>query len=160
LVSSDGKWVYYNALGKHYSLWRVRSTGGRPEQLTQFPSTFPHASPDGKWVAYEIADPNRSGFGIVPPGGGQPVKTFAISNSSPGGVAVIHWSPASDAIDFVDTREGVSNIWRQPIEGGAPQQVTDFSSGLIFNFVWLPNGKDMAVARGSTSSDIVRIQNY
>jgi len=72
----------------------------------------------------------------------------------------MRWSPASDAIDFVDTRAGVSNVWRQPIEGGAPQQVTDFSSGVIFNFVWLPNGKDMAVARGSTSSDVVRIQDF
>jgi hypothetical protein len=31
---------------------------------------------------------------------------------------------------------------------------------VIFNFVWLPNGKDMAVARGSTSSDVVRIQDF
>jgi len=158
--SPDGKWVYYNALGRHYSLWRVPATGGRPEQLTQFPSTFPHASPDGEWVAYIIEDPNRSGFGIVPASGGQPAKMFEISYSSPGGVAVVRWSPASDAIDFVDTRDGVSNIWRQPIEGGAPQKVTDFGSGLIFDFVWLPNGKDMAVARGGTSSDVVRIQNF
>jgi Tol biopolymer transport system component len=33
--SPDGKWVYYNALGKYYSLWRVPVTGGRPEQLTR-----------------------------------------------------------------------------------------------------------------------------
>jgi serine/threonine protein kinase/Tol biopolymer transport system component len=158
--SPDGKWVYYNALRKHYSLWRVPATGGRPEQLTQFPSVFPHASPDGKWVAYGIEDPKRNGFGIVPASGGQPARVFEISYSSPAGAAVIRWSPASDAIDFVDTREGVSNVWRQPIEGGAPQQVTDFNSGLIFNFVWLPNGKDMAVARGSTSSDVVRMQNF
>ena len=25
---------------------------------------------------------------------------------------------------------------------------------------WLPNGKGMAVARGSTSSDVVRIQDF
>jgi DNA-binding winged helix-turn-helix (wHTH) protein/Tol biopolymer transport system component len=158
--SPDGKWVYYNELGEYYSLWRVPTSGGRPERLTQFPSTFPHASPDGKWVAYGINDPNRSGFGIVPASTGQPAKEFAISHVSPAGEGLIRWSPASDAIDFVDTQEGVSNVWRQPIEGGAPQQVTDFSSGLIFNFVWLPNGKDMAVAHGSTSSDVVRIRDF
>jgi Tol biopolymer transport system component len=158
--SPDGKWVYYNALGKHYSLWRVPVTGGMPEQITQFPSVFPHVSPDGKRVAYGIEDPNRSGYGIVPASGGQPLKRFEISHVSPGGVAVIRWSPSSDAIDFVDTREGVSNIWRQPVEGGLPRQVTDFNSGFIYNFVWLPNGRDLAVARGATSSDIVRIQNF
>jgi eukaryotic-like serine/threonine-protein kinase len=158
--SPDGKWVYYNALGKYYSLWRVPARGGRPEQITHFPSVLPYASPDGKWVAYEIADPNRSGFGIVPASGGPPAKVFEVSHASLSGAAVMRWSPASDAIDFVDARAGVSNVWRQPIEGGAPRQVTDFSSGVIFNFVWLPNGKDMAVARGSTSSDVVRIQDF
>jgi WD40 repeat protein len=158
--SPDGKWVYYNALGKYYSLWRVPARGGRPEQITHFPSVLPYASPDGKWVAYEIADPNRSGFGIVPASGGPPAKVFEVSHASLSGAAVMRWSPASDAIDFVDARAGVSNVWRQPIEGGAPRQVTDFSSGVIFNFVWLPNGMDMAVARGSTSSDVVRIQDF
>jgi DNA-binding winged helix-turn-helix (wHTH) protein/Tol biopolymer transport system component len=158
--SPDGKWVYYNALGKYYSVWRVPTRGGRPEQITHFPSVLPYASPDGKWIAYEIADPNRSGFGIVPASGGQPAKVFEISHASLSGTAVMRWSPASDAIDFVDARAGVSNVWRQPIEGGAPQLVTDFSSGVIFNFVWLPNGKDMAVARGSTTSDVVRIQDF
>jgi len=159
--SPDGRWIYYNALRRdHYSLWRVPAAGGPPEKLTQFPSTFPHASPDGEWVAYAIADPNRSGFGIVRAGGGQPAKVFEIPYASSVQHPLMRWSPASDAIDFVDTREGVSNIWRQPIEGGAPRQVTDLSSGLIFDFVWLPNGKDMAVARGSTSSDAVRIDNF
>jgi DNA-binding winged helix-turn-helix (wHTH) protein/Tol biopolymer transport system component len=158
--SPDGKWVYYDALGKHFSVWRVPAAGGRPEQLTQFPSWYPHASPDGKWIAYIIGDANRSGFGIVPASGGRPAKEFEVSNSSPNGAMVIRWSPASDAIDFVDTRDGVSNVWRQPMEGGALRQVTDFSSGLIFNFVWLPDGKDMAVARGSTSSDVVRIRDF
>jgi hypothetical protein len=111
-------------------------------------------------VAYGIADPNRSGFGIVPASSGQPAKVFEISHSIVGGAAIMRWSPASDAIDFVDAQEGVSNVWRQPIAGGPPRQVTDFSSGLIFNFVWLPNGKDMAVARGSTSSDVVRIRDF
>src|SRR5262249_53514728 len=133
---------------------------GRPEQLTQFPSVFPHVSPDGNQVAYVMDDANRTGFGIVPASGGQPAKQFEIPHSSPGGAAAIRWSPSSDAIDFVDTREGVSNVWRQAVAGGAPQQITDFSSGLIFNFVWLPNGRDMAVARGSTSSDVVRMQNF
>jgi Tol biopolymer transport system component len=91
-------------------VWRVSATGGRPEQLTQFPSWYPHASPDGKWVAYIIGDADRTGFGIVPASGGQPAKEFEISNSSPGGAKVIRWSPASDAIDFEETREGVSNV--------------------------------------------------
>ena len=70
--SPDGKWVYFNALTKYYTLWRVPLAGGTAEQLTQFPSTFPHASPDGKWIAYLVADPRRSALGIIPASGGPP----------------------------------------------------------------------------------------
>src|SRR5207248_77368 len=121
---------------------------------------FPHASPDGKWIAYLVADPKRSALGIIPASGGPPTKTVDVSYSSPGGDAVIRWSPAGDTIDYVDTRNGVSNVWRQSLNGGWPQQVTNFKSGLIFNFVWLPGGRDLAVARGSTTRDAVRIRNF
>jgi Tol biopolymer transport system component len=158
--SPDGKWVYYNALGKFYSLWRVPLAGGNAEQLTHFPSTFPHVSPDGKWIAYILGEPNRSGFGFVPATGGEPVKTFDVSYMSPGGVSIIRWSPANDGIDYVDTRDGVSNIWRQPVQGGPPRQITDFISGFILNFAWSADGKALAVARGSIASDAVRIRNF
>jgi Tol biopolymer transport system component len=65
-----------------------------------------------------------------------------------------------DAIDYIDARDGVANIWRQPLDGGQPHQISDFTSGLIFNFAWSTNGKDLAVARGSTTSDVVRIRHF
>ncbi len=156
--SPDGRWVYYNALGNFYTLWRIPLQGGLPEQLTQFPSTYPHISPDGKWVAYVVAEPNRSAFGLIPETGGQPARTVDVSRSTVGAEEVIRWSPTGQAIDYVDTRNGVSNIWRQSFRGGSPQKVTSFNSGLIFNFAWLPGGKDLIVARGSTMSDAVRIR--
>jgi Tol biopolymer transport system component len=158
--SPDGKWAYFNALGQYYMLWRVPIEGGAAEQLTRFPSTFPHVSPDGKWLAYIIEEPKRTGFGIVSASGGSPFKTLDAARSSPGGAAVFRWSPSGDAIDYVDTRNGVSNIWRQSLDGGPPREVTDFNAGLIFNFVWLPGGRDLAVARGSTTSDVVRIRDF
>jgi Tol biopolymer transport system component len=102
----------------------------------------------------------RSAFGIIPATGGPPAKTIDVSNSSPGGDAVIRWSPTGEAIDYVDTRDGVSNIWRQPINGESPQRVTNFNSGLIFNFVWLPGGRDLLIARGSAGRDVARIRNF
>jgi Tol biopolymer transport system component len=159
--SPDGKWVYYNALdGPEYTLWRVPVEGGTAERLTHYGSTFPAISPDGKWVAFAFVGPSPTGIGIIPDTGGQPVKTFHFSYSSPGGTPVLRWSPVGDAIDYIDSRNGVANIWRQPLDGGQPRQISDFTSGLIFNFAWSTDGKGLAVARGSTTSDVVRIRHF
>jgi Tol biopolymer transport system component len=70
------------------------------------------------------------------------------------------WPPDSKTIDYLLTRGGVTNLWRQPLTGGEPKQITNFTSGLIFSFCWSRDGKQLALARGSLSSDIVLISNF
>jgi serine/threonine protein kinase len=52
------------------------------------------------------------------------------------------------------------NIGRQPIAGGPPKQITNFSSGLIFGFSWSRDGKQLAIARGNRTSDIILISGF
>ncbi|MDQ3908344.1 MAG: hypothetical protein M3268_08355, partial [Acidobacteriota bacterium] len=54
---------------------------------------------------------------------------------------------------------GVTNVWRQPVEGGKPVQLTDFKSGLIFAFDWSRDGKQLLLARGAVTRDAVLISN-
>ena len=68
--------------------------------------------------------------------------------------------PAGEAIDYVLTRKGVSNIWRQNLAGGTPKQITNFESGRIFDFDWSRDGKQLALTRGSESSDVILITNF
>jgi Tol biopolymer transport system component len=53
--SADGQFIYYNSFcsGK-MQIWRMRTDGSRPEQLTRdaYSSWFPHPSPDGRWVVF------------------------------------------------------------------------------------------------------------
>jgi hypothetical protein len=42
---------------------------------------------------------------------------------------------------------------------GSPHQITSFTSGHIFSFDWSSDGKQLYVARGSISSDIVQLTN-
>jgi hypothetical protein len=53
----------------------------------------------------------------------------------------------------------VANIWRQPIAGGPPRKVTDFTQDQIFRFAYSHDGKQLALARGTQSSDVVMISN-
>jgi hypothetical protein len=58
------------------------------------------------------------------------------------------------------TRDGVDNIWSNPLDSRSHEQPTNFSSGQIFGFDWSPDGNRLAVARGSLSSDIILINNF
>jgi Tol biopolymer transport system component len=69
----------------------------------------------------------------------------------------LRWAPDGRALIYVLTRHGISNIWRQPLDGGPATQLTDFSSGVISDFNWSPNG-DAWFARGPVSRDVVLIR--
>ena len=116
-------------------------------------------SPDGKLVAYlaRAASPSSPNVRtIIPSSGGAAIYSFlGVAGTGPG-----QWSPDGKAIDYLLTRGGVTNIWRQPITGGPPKQITNFTSGLIFSFRWSRDGKQLVMARGSRSSDIVLISNF
>ena len=69
------------------------------------------------------------------------------------------WSP-NNTLTYIDQRNGVSNIWSQPIDGSPPKQLTNFKSGRIFQFAWSPDGKWLALARGTMTSDVVMIKDF
>jgi Tol biopolymer transport system component len=72
----------------------------------------------------------------------------------------MRWAPDGKALDYILTRGGASNIWRQALAGGPPKQITNFQSDLIFDFAWSRDGKQLALARGSTSSDVILISSF
>jgi len=65
------------------------------------------------------------------------------------------WAPDESGLDYVVTRNGVSNIWRQSLAGGPPAQVTHLSVGRIFTFAWSPDGQWLSLGIGVDRSDIV-----
>ena len=63
-------------------------------------------------------------------------------------------------MEYVLTRNGVSNVWEQKLTGGPPKQITHFQSGQIFDFHWSRDGKQLALTRGSISNDVILISNF
>jgi Tol biopolymer transport system component len=93
---------------------------------------------------------------VIPFGGGTPIYQL----DWPGAAGAPLWAPDGKAIQYVLTREGVSNIWQQKLAGGPPKQITNFKSGLIFDFDWSRDGKQLALTRGSENSDVILISNF
>jgi len=63
-------------------------------------------------------------------------------------------------LDFVRSNEGVSNVWRQTIDGSPAKQLTDFRDQRIFGFAWSRDGKQLALSRGTINTDVVLIRNF
>src|ERR1700739_713998 len=93
-------------------------------------------------------------LGVVPTEGGEPVKLTQQRVESQ-----FDWTPDSKAVMYVDSRNGVSNLWSQSLDGRPPKQMTNFESGLIFNFAWSNDGKQLFMARGTVNSDVILISN-
>jgi serine/threonine protein kinase/Tol biopolymer transport system component len=160
--SPDGKWLVYQAFGfgpDDGSLWKMPMDGGASVQLTNKPSYAPVISPDGKLIACnyrnEADAPIR--MAVIPFEGGPPLKTFDLRGTYD---RPIRWTPDGRALAYIVTRDGVSNIWSQPLTGGGPKPLTDFKTQRISNFAWSRDGKQLALARGVTNSDVVLITGF
>ena len=116
-------------------------------------------SPDGTLItfAYQEGSPVPVGkLGIVAATGGAARFVAPV----PIGGRFLHWSPSGKTIQYRLTRNGASNIWEQPLSGAAPRQITNFTSGLIFDFAWTLDGKQLLLARGNETSDVILINNF
>jgi Tol biopolymer transport system component len=155
--SPDGKWILFATAQK---LYRIPIEGGAPVELfTASGGLDGTISPDGKWIAcfYQTTGPVVSSkFGVIPAEGGAPVHDFI----KPIGAQRIHWSPDQKSIQFLLTRHGATNVWEQPLVGGPPRPVTNFTSGHIFDFAWTHDGKQLLLAKGEETSDVVLVSNF
>jgi serine/threonine protein kinase/Tol biopolymer transport system component len=157
-VSPDGQWVFYSATeSEKQRLRKVPIDGGESVPLTDYSAGAPFVSPDGRHVVCAYIDEvkKRWSLAIISAEGGAPIKTFDISPAQ----GAFRWNFDGQALFYLQTRDGVSNIWSQPVDGGPPKQVTDFKSDQIFRFDWSRDGKQLVLARGPVSSDVVLIND-
>jgi Tol biopolymer transport system component/DNA-binding winged helix-turn-helix (wHTH) protein len=163
VVSPDGQWVGYTSYsGKQHTVWKVPLLGGPAVQITDYESGSPSFAPDGQSIACVLPSVSPAKFAsiaIVPAKGGKPVKAFQVMPFD-FSFQTIHWTPDGKAIVFVKGENGIFNLWQQPLAGGAPQPLTNFASGAIWNFAYSHDGKRIFVSRGSSYVDIVLIKNF
>src|SRR5216684_4167782 len=70
------------------------------------------------------------------------------------------WAADGRAMDVLLTRNGISNLWRYPLSGGAGKQLTHFTSERMFGFAWSRDGKQLLTTRGNISTDVILISNF
>lgn len=142
-------------------LMKIPIDGGNPVRILvddQHSNHFPTPSPDGKYLAYasydvathvkklQVAELNADSVGKIE-------KSFDYNL-----INKFLWSPDGQSLIY-SSGEGGPNLWKLPIDGTAPQPVTDFKSGRIFNFAWSYDKTRLFIVRGITNNDLILIRD-
>ena len=160
--SPDEKWVSYThrVTPTTPTLWKVSIEGGAPEQLHDEFTFGNGISPDGLLIACGYRGQTsdwHNRIALLPSNGGPPVRMFDV----PPRVSLydlIQWTPDGRALTC--SGANTTKIWIQALDGSPARELIDFQSDSVWHFAWSPEGKRLAVARGSTISDVVLISNF
>jgi TolB protein len=155
--SADGRWIVCegSVAGQSY-LWRIPADGGTPVLLTHSRAVLPAVSPDGKWIACLMPNdaPRPPKLTLLSTETGRVMKQFEVrAGKSP----ALRWSPDGRAIAYVMTRDGASNIWSQPVDGGAATPLTGWKADIIYRFDWSRDGR-LLCERGTTVADVILLR--
>jgi Tol biopolymer transport system component len=161
VCSPDGLSVIFGSTRSGTSaIWKVGIDGGVPVQLTNRSSQLPLISPDGKLISYFYLDEqtnHQPKLALIPFAGGDPVKTLDLPRTVQ--PIAFAWMPDGRSIAYLDTASGILNIWSQPVDGGAPKQLTNFKSEFISSFAISRDNK-IASYRFSATREIVLIKGF
>jgi Tol biopolymer transport system component len=93
---------------------------------------------------------------------GRIVKRFPYAETRLGGISDsehVQWSPDGSALYYVNMRKGNHDVWKQPVAGGPPVQMTHFEEPVQY-CDWSLDGRTLACSRSLTLSDVVKITSF
>jgi Tol biopolymer transport system component len=126
--SPDGRRIAFasDRSGTH-ELWLCNSDGSNTVKLTSFGGPYvsaPAWSPDGQRIAFDArtaTGPNGDSYiHIIKADGGKPEALLGTENKN----GLPAWSRDGKWIYFYSNRTGSNQVWKAPVSGGNPQQVT------------------------------------
>jgi eukaryotic-like serine/threonine-protein kinase len=174
VCSSDGKIVFFDRVAnKQTRLWRIGTDDQTATKFADKSYILPAVSPDGKHLAVlDFEDFQKLTLLILDAANGAVQSSYQVHGNSFSlnvGETRVAWTPDGRAVVYIvdDPISGASNLWEQPVTGQAgkpqqPRQITKFTSPYvkIWSFAWSPDGKQLLLARGRTSSDALMLSHF
>jgi Tol biopolymer transport system component len=122
VCSPDEKFVYYMNFAHNERIQRISVEDGSTADLAKVlgDTLFGNLSisSDGKLLAYPYQQyaPPLVAIAVLSSKGEPPIKQFQV----PGFLGHIRWSPKGDAVQYLQTQDGATNLWEQRLDGGKP----------------------------------------
>ncbi len=163
LVTRDGRWVLYTAFSPGTRMWRVPIEGGMPELLggtssqgqERFRDLWGVAqSPDGRLLAGWIVDQRGFTLALVPLDGSGPREEVQESLPAAG---FAYWAPDGRSLYY--ELIGRAAIFKKTLDESPATTYLDLKDGVRCFFAVSPDGKQLAYAYETVSSDIVLIRD-
>jgi eukaryotic-like serine/threonine-protein kinase len=160
VCSPDGRWVVYEDGVSGGHLMKIPISGGNGEQISQelVDNGF-DISPDSKLVVFASfghLGEHIEGLHVASLDTNQVVKTMKFEHPRSGPV---RFAPDGKAVVYPVRNGSVDNLWMQPLDDSPGKQITNFSEEHIIDFHWSLDGKQLALIRGHTDSDVVLIRD-
>jgi eukaryotic-like serine/threonine-protein kinase len=154
--SADSQKAYFS-IGSdvNISLWSIPVAGGTPTELVK-PVNYADAfvSHDGTRGALLAMRQQKLCVIIADLASGRTQAPFFLDQSL---ANVYAFSPDGRAIVSDALRNGGNTLLYQPLDGSLPHTLFNPAAETINDFDWSPSGKQLAVARVKSSSDVVLI---
>ena len=155
-----GEWLWYlgQAANDSSHIFKMPISGGAAVQVSdRVAITGPMISADGQHIAFQSTGKNGRIVAVNIVDGVESKSDLELAETFEPVHRLARWIPGQAAVAFVDIRTGVQNLWmKQPAAGAPEKQLTHFTSGDFYDFRYSPDGKYIAMARGSNKSDAVR----
>ncbi len=157
--SAGSNFCVYQRGWKKSAIYKVSLANGEISPLiTERQAIRPALSPDSKLFVCFTLDENDVWFlTIVTLDKGEIIKNLPLPETVVS--RYMRWTPDGRNLAYVDTKNQVSNIILQPVNGDKPNQITNFTAEEIFYFDWSRDGKQFAISRGTTINNVIAIKN-
>jgi serine/threonine protein kinase len=145
------------------SLVRDSTEFNAPAKVSNKPIQQYAVSPDGRSIAYIYWEESRRSYAMetqsLETGA---VKTFTLPETAVQKYSeaqfVLRWTADGKNLSFINDENGFANVWLLPLNGDKPRRITNFNDNFIFSFAWSNDGKQLAVSRGTLTSDAVLLK--
>jgi Tol biopolymer transport system component len=157
--SPDAHWVYYLDAPTS-QLMKAPIDGGAAQRVTDLTvAGLFDISPDGSTAAFTTVDH----------AGGHEEKLVLVATDTgkvrqmlkyeKNGWETLRFTPDGKALAYTIRENGIDNVWRQNLDGSPGKQLTAFKSEQINDFHWSFDGRQLAMVRGHTDSDVVLMRS-